>query len=248
MSTTPNARAHLRDDDRRGRAALGVLGDEGRVVEVEQLVPVEREHRPALGAMRGGEAEAAAAAERLGLPHRLDLGAEAGERIPEDVLLPRAAGDDDARHSRVDEPRDGVLREREPADRDERLRQALRRVAEPFRLTAREDKRLHQLTGTAVAFVGRPIASYSKPAAAIAAAIEEVPPVDDERPRHRVAHLVAREHVAQLRPLRHDDRGVRAAHGVEHRVAELDAGQVVGLARPDPSRAPPRPRRSDAPR
>src|SRR5579871_2064443 len=162
---------HLGYDDRRGRAALLVLGDEAGIVEVEQLVSVEREHRAALPAMRRGKAEAAAAAERLALPHRLDLGAEADERVPEDVLLAGAAGDDDARHSRVDESADGVLGERKARDGDERLRQPRRRLAQPLRLPACEEKSLHQArAATAVAFVGRPIASYSKPAATTAAA------------------------------------------------------------------------------
>ena len=60
-----------------------------------------------LAAVRGREAQAAAAAERLALPRRLDLGTEAGERVPEDVartnergLQERARGGSGARSRR----------------------------------------------------------------------------------------------------------------------------------------------------
>src|SRR5207249_8468673 len=92
-----------------------------------------------------------------------------------------AARDDHARDTGLDEAGNRVGRQRKTADGDERLRQPLRGLAEPFCLAAREEKCLHQavdsrsrdgwglpLTPPGVARVGRPIASYSKPAAAAA--------------------------------------------------------------------------------
>src|SRR5215471_2994569 len=178
----PKRGAHLRDDDRRCGAAPIVFREERGEVEIEQLVAVERENRAFLAATRRREAKPAAAAERLLLPDRLDLGAEPGERGEKRLFVPRAARDDDTRHAALDEAGDRILREREASDRHERLRQSLRRVAEPFRLAAAEEERLHQavvsrsgdgcglpLTPPGVALVGRPMPSYSKPAAAAAA-------------------------------------------------------------------------------
>ena len=135
--------AHLRDDDRPRGAARLVLCEKRAEVDVEELVAVEREHRPLLPPPRGREPQPAAAAERLLLPHRLDLGAESGERVDERLLVSGAARDDHARHAALDEPRHPVLRERKPADRHERLRQPLRRLAQPLRLAAGEQERLH---------------------------------------------------------------------------------------------------------
>ena len=80
-STTPNGGADLRDDDRPGGAARLVFGEERAKVDVEQLVAVEREHGPCLLPPGGREPEPAAAAERLVLPHRVDLGAEPGQGV-----------------------------------------------------------------------------------------------------------------------------------------------------------------------
>ena len=115
-------RAHLRDDDRRGSADALCSSSSAAKVDVEQLVAVQREHGAVLAATRGGESQSAAAAERLGLAYRLDLGAEPAERIHERLLLSGAAGDDHAGDARACEPRDGVLGEREAGDRHERLR------------------------------------------------------------------------------------------------------------------------------
>ena len=111
----------------------------------------------------------AAAAERLVLPHRLDLGAEPRERVEERVLVAGAAGDDDARHAAVDEPRDAVRREGKTSHRHERLRQSLRRLAQPLRLAAGEQERFHYSLvsssrsaasgSTSVAEIRRPIPS-----------------------------------------------------------------------------------------
>ena len=57
-------------------------------VDVEQLVAVQREHVALLPAGGGGEAQAAAAPERLGLADRDDLRAEPGQLRLEELLLP----------------------------------------------------------------------------------------------------------------------------------------------------------------
>src|SRR5438552_235640 len=115
-------RAHLRDDDRRRGTRLAVLREERGEVDVEQLVAVQREHGPVLVTAGGGEAQPAAAAERLGLADELDLCAERAERVLERGLLAGAAGDDHPLDTRADESRDRVLEQRDAADRHERLR------------------------------------------------------------------------------------------------------------------------------
>src|SRR5581483_4713534 len=138
-------RPHLRDDDRRGGAVPLVLVEERAEVDVEELVAVQREARAVAPTPRRREAEAAASAERLGLADRVDLRAEAAERVHERLLLPGAAGDDHPLDARLDEPRHAVLREREPRDRDERLRQSLRRLSQPLRLAPGQEQRFHQM-------------------------------------------------------------------------------------------------------
>ena len=137
-------RAHLRDHHRRRGARRVVLGDEPAVVEIEQLVAVQREHRPALPTARRGELQPAAAAERLRLADRLDLRAEAAERVDEDLFLAGLAGDDHARDAGADEARDRVLRQGAPGHGDERLGVALGGLPEPFRLAACEQQGLHR--------------------------------------------------------------------------------------------------------
>ena len=74
-------RAHLRHDEGRRGTALLVLGEKRRIVDVEELVPVQREHWPRLLAPRRRKPEAAAAAEWLLLPHRLDLRPHPRQRL-----------------------------------------------------------------------------------------------------------------------------------------------------------------------
>ena len=57
---------------------------------------------------------------------------------------PAAQRDDHAIHARGREAQDHVRQQRPSRDGDERLRQALRDVAEALRLPAGEDERLHQ--------------------------------------------------------------------------------------------------------
>src|SRR5439155_10561872 len=60
-------RRRLRDRDRRGCAARAVSSKQGREVEIEQLVAVEREHVVGLLPLRRGEADASTPPEPLGL-------------------------------------------------------------------------------------------------------------------------------------------------------------------------------------
>ena len=120
-----------------------MLREERAEVDVEELVAVEREHRTVLLPPRCSQAQAAAAPKRLNLPHRLDLGAQTAERLQVRLLVAGAARDDDARHSTFDEPRHRVPREWNPSERHERLRQPLRRIAEPFCLAAPKDEGFH---------------------------------------------------------------------------------------------------------
>ena len=118
------------------------------------------------------------------------------------------------------EPRHLVRGERPARDRDERLRPALRGVAEALGLAAREDQRFHvgrrfrlalgrlgqdveRRDGAADALVGEAGGAHGS-------RIEQVAPVDDQRVAHRGAHLLGRE-VGELRPFRDDHRGVGAA-------------------------------------
>src|SRR5581483_2200275 len=176
---------HLRDDDRRRGARPLVVGEQSADVDVEQLVAVEREHRPALAPPRRREPKPPAPAERLLLPHRLDLGPQAAERVHERVLLPGAAGDDDARHAGGDEPGDRVLGEREARHGHERLRQPLGRLPEALRLSACEQESFHQPASSRSSRRGspfgeerrgRPIPSYSNPAAIAASGSSRLRP------------------------------------------------------------------------
>ena len=69
---------------------------------------------------------------------------EAGERVDERLLVSGAARDDHARHAALDEPGDAVGRQGNARHRHERLRQSLRRLAQPLRLAAGEQERFHQ--------------------------------------------------------------------------------------------------------
>ena len=135
--------ADLRDDDRPRGATRLVLGEQRAEVDVEELVAVEREHRALLLPPCGREPQAAPAPERLVLPHRLDLCAEPGERCEESVLVSRAARDDHARHAALDQPGHGVRGERQASYGHERLRQPLRRLAQPLRLASGKQKGFH---------------------------------------------------------------------------------------------------------
>ena len=192
-------------------------------VDVEQLVAVQREHRPALAPVRRREAEPAAAAERLRLADRDDLGAEAASSL----LEQRLAAARRTRRSRASTPAAAsratwYAASGLPGDGHERLRPALRGVAEPLGLAAGEDDRLHVRRAVSRLALGASRAGRraarprgrcprrrSRPRACLLG-VEQVAPVDDQRVAHRRAHLLARE-LAQLGPLGHDHRGVGAA-------------------------------------
>ena len=90
-------RARLRHGDRRGRVVRRWCVEELPEVEVDELVAVQREDRALLPPVRGGQAQPAAAAERLGLADRDDLDAEAAQLALELLLVARGA----ARRSRA---------------------------------------------------------------------------------------------------------------------------------------------------
>src|SRR5439155_17249260 len=146
-------------------------------VDVVKLVAVERVQRSGLLAVLRCVAQAAAAAERLRLGDRDDLGTESGQLRAEQPVLPARAADDHAVDARADELGDLVLGQRMAGDRDERLRLSARGIAHAGGLPAGEDDRLHYRgtlgSGSAVsgrdsnAELDRPIPSYAKPAARV---------------------------------------------------------------------------------
>src|SRR5438876_6477361 len=110
------------DRDRRRSAAALVACAESDEVDVEELVPVQREHVAGLPPRARGETDPAAAPEPLGLLRGDDLRAEAFELADEEVALTGRAADDHAGDSGSGEPRDLVADERLPAAGPERLR------------------------------------------------------------------------------------------------------------------------------
>ncbi len=112
-------------------------------LDVEELVAVQREAWAGLAPLARRELQASATPERLLLAGERELDADALQRTRELVLLPCPAAHDHAVHTGPRETTDLVLRERLPADVDERLRAPLRSVAEPLGPAAREKDRLH---------------------------------------------------------------------------------------------------------
>ena len=138
-------RAHLRDDDRRGRTARAVAFEQVAEVDAEQLVAVQREDRARLAAAARPRSEA----RRRGRAARARRRRRSPAPRPAE-LAPRTAPRSPARSATITrdtpasrEPRDLVRGERPARDGDERLRPALRRVAEALGLAARQDQRLH---------------------------------------------------------------------------------------------------------
>ena len=103
---------------------------------MDQLVAVQDVDRPGLLPRLCCETDASPTPERLALGHGHDLRPEAGELGLEELFLAGRAADDHSVDARRGEERDLVGGERPPRDRDERLRPALRRVAEPLGLAA----------------------------------------------------------------------------------------------------------------
>ena len=140
----PERRLERRHGDRRCRARLPVAGEHGAEVEVDELVAVQREDLSFLLPKRGREAKPSAAAERLGLGGRDDLGAQPSELGGEEILRPGRAADDHAVDPSGSEQRHLVGGERPARDPHERLRAPFGRRAEALGLAAREDDRLHR--------------------------------------------------------------------------------------------------------
>src|SRR5712691_6384085 len=141
-------RAHLRDDERRRGATPAMVFEQLAQIDAEQLVAVQRIDRTALLPMLCGEAKPSPTPERLVLADGDDLGAEAAELALEERLETLGAGDDDPRHPRFGQTRHLVRGEGPTGDGDERLRTALRRIAEALGLAARQDQRLHYVEGS----------------------------------------------------------------------------------------------------
>src|SRR5436190_15880579 len=139
----PERRLRAGDGDRR-RGAVGTVGrEQAREIDVDQLVPVQREDVAALLALVRRKTDASAAAEPLRLLRDRDLDAQAAERGRELLAGAGAAADDHALDSGASEQADLPGRKRAPSYRDERLRQAACDVAETLGLAARQDDRFH---------------------------------------------------------------------------------------------------------
>ena len=139
-------RAHLRDDDRRGGARLRSCSASERARSRRRAARRRsaRARRPRRAARDAASRSPPPRPSGSGSPTASISAPSPPSAFDERLFLARAARDDHARHAGGDEARDAVLREREAGDRDERLRQSLRRLAEPLRLAAREQQRLHQ--------------------------------------------------------------------------------------------------------
>src|SRR6185436_8226192 len=171
----PERRLRVRDGDR-CRGAVGAMAlEQSREVDIEKLVAVQREDVAALPPLVRGEADAAAAAEPLGLLGDRDLHSEAKKCGCEVFPGSGSATDDHALDPGATKQRDLPSRQRPSRDRHQRLRQATRGVAEPLGLAAGQDDRLHY-SASAVSRAGvsgrassgetaRPIPSYAKPTA-----------------------------------------------------------------------------------
>ena len=111
--------------------------------DVDELVAVEREDVTRFLPALRGEPDPAAAAHRLGLANGDDLRADAAQGALEMRLLTGRAADEHALHAHRPELLDLVGGQRPAPDLDERLGLALRGLAEPLGLAARQDDRFH---------------------------------------------------------------------------------------------------------
>ncbi len=112
-------------------------------IDPEQLVAVQREDGAALAPQGRCEAKPAASAQRLRLSDGGDLGTDPAELAHERRLVPLRARDDHAGDARFGEPRHLIRGEGPAGDGNERLRAALRGVAEALGLAARQDQGFH---------------------------------------------------------------------------------------------------------
>src|SRR6185312_17180592 len=102
--------------DRRDRAGRAVRGEQRTVVDVDELVAVQRQDITTLPSLLRGELDAAAASEPLRLLGDDDLRAGAGEQVDELPTLTRGAREDHARHAGPRKAADLVGRERPTGD------------------------------------------------------------------------------------------------------------------------------------
>ena len=116
---------------------------QGREVDVDQLVAVQREQVALLAPRLRREADAPAPPQRLRLGDRDDLGAEAAERRLEGAFLAGRAADEHSSHAGGGQLLDLVGGQRPARELDERLRTPVRGLAEALGLAARQDDRFH---------------------------------------------------------------------------------------------------------
>ncbi len=113
-------------------------------IDVDQLVAVQREHRPVLFPQPRRISEPASTAQTLAFGRRDDVRAEALELALEQRLVPGRAADDHPLDAGRGELFDLVGHQGAACHRDERLRPPGGGVAEPLRRPAGEDDRLGQ--------------------------------------------------------------------------------------------------------
>ena len=122
---------------------------QGREVEIEQLVAVEREHVVGLLPLRRGEADASTPPEPLGLLGNRHLGAQPVQRGREFLAGAGVAADDHPVDSGASQQAELPGRQRPPSHGHERLREAARDVAEPLGLATRQNDRFHYSASSA---------------------------------------------------------------------------------------------------
>src|SRR5262245_25361650 len=209
-------------------------------VDAEPLVAVQREHGTALVAVGSREAQAAAASERLALTDGDDLGAEAAQLLLEERLVSRQAADDHARDTRLCESRNLIRGERPARDGDQRLRAALRRVAEALCLAAGQDQRLHPYAvsgsrsgvsgSTSSGETARPIPSYAKPAARTAAGSSRFRPstISGCRIASRVSSVASSASCSHSVTIPAASAPETASSGVSKRVSPGSSTRAIG--------------------
>ncbi len=242
-STTPNGERTCATTIVAAAPARLVLGEERAKVDVEQLVAVEREHRPCLlraarpraEGRRRGRAAPARRPPRSRRPSPASAFTNASS-------CPGAARDDHARDAgtrRAARPRTPRAESLRPARAASAAPAPPRRAAPPCRPRGGVPPsggrlavaRRLGLRRRRVPAGGRS-PSYSKPAAARGDGVEQVPAVDDERPRHRVAHLGGRELAAapatRSRSPRRRRRAPRRAPSRRARCPGRSSGRATG--------------------
>ena len=163
------------------------------------------------------------------MPQRLGLGDVADPRPGRSPLAQRLAqdvgqepaGKHDLGHAVACQPLDHVGEEGPVDQGQRRLRDRLGQRAQPGAFAADEDDRLHRLSPAgcghgAVAGPADPLVVESRRAQRLG--VEEVAPVDEQRPRHPLRRLGPVE-LGELGPLGDQHGGVGALERLERRVA-----------------------------